>query len=98
MRPPSSRTGAVRTHHQRVVTGWALDALDMGEALQYGFRDLCYVSAPAGSRCPGACETSQNSDAREDNKMGRLEGKSIVITGAGFGIGRAASLMFRKEG
>lgn len=30
--------------------------------------------------------------------MGRLEGKSIIITGAGSGIGRAASLMFTKEG
>jgi len=30
--------------------------------------------------------------------MGRLDGKSIVITGAGSGIGRAASLLFSKEG
>jgi NAD(P)-dependent dehydrogenase (short-subunit alcohol dehydrogenase family) len=30
--------------------------------------------------------------------MGRLEGKSVVITGAGSGIGRAASIMFAKEG
>ncbi len=30
--------------------------------------------------------------------MGRLEGKSVVITGAGSGIGRAASLIFTKEG
>jgi NAD(P)-dependent dehydrogenase (short-subunit alcohol dehydrogenase family) len=30
--------------------------------------------------------------------MGRLEGKSVVITGAGSGIGRAASLLFTKEG
>jgi len=30
--------------------------------------------------------------------MGRLEGKSVIITGAGSGIGRAASLMFTKEG
>ena len=28
----------------------------------------------------------------------RLEGKSVIITGAGSGIGRAASLLFAKEG
>lgn len=30
--------------------------------------------------------------------MGRLEGKSVVITGAGSGIGRAAALLFTQEG
>src|SRR5436189_5185243 len=30
--------------------------------------------------------------------MGRLEGKSVISTGAGSGIGRAASLLFTKEG
>jgi len=30
--------------------------------------------------------------------MGRLEGKSVIITGAGSGIGRAASLLFTGEG
>jgi len=30
--------------------------------------------------------------------MGRLDGKSVIITGAGSGIGRAASLLFTKEG
>jgi NAD(P)-dependent dehydrogenase (short-subunit alcohol dehydrogenase family) len=33
-----------------------------------------------------------------EKRMGRLEGKSVIITGAGSGIGRAASLMFTKEG
>jgi NAD(P)-dependent dehydrogenase (short-subunit alcohol dehydrogenase family) len=33
-----------------------------------------------------------------ENVMGRLEGKSVIITGAGSGIGRAASLMFTREG
>ena len=30
--------------------------------------------------------------------MGRLQDKSVIITGAGSGIGRAASLLFAKEG
>ena len=30
--------------------------------------------------------------------MGRMEGKSVVITGAGSGIGRAAALLFTREG
>jgi len=30
--------------------------------------------------------------------MGRLEGKSVIVTGAGSGIGRAASLLFTEEG
>src|ERR1700752_5372896 len=31
-------------------------------------------------------------------QMGRLEGKSVIITGAGSGIGSAASLLFTREG
>jgi NAD(P)-dependent dehydrogenase (short-subunit alcohol dehydrogenase family) len=34
----------------------------------------------------------------QGNNMSRLEGKSVIITGAGSGIGRAASLLFAKEG
>ena len=30
--------------------------------------------------------------------MGRLQGKSVIITGAGSGIGRAAARLFAKEG
>jgi NAD(P)-dependent dehydrogenase (short-subunit alcohol dehydrogenase family) len=30
--------------------------------------------------------------------MGRLEGKSVIITGAGGGIGRAATFLFAREG
>ena len=33
-----------------------------------------------------------------EKPMGRLEGKSVVITGAGSGIGRAASVLFSREG
>jgi NAD(P)-dependent dehydrogenase (short-subunit alcohol dehydrogenase family) len=41
-----------------------------------------------------------NNDTKETREklMGRLEGKSVIITGAGSGIGRAASLLFSKEG
>jgi NAD(P)-dependent dehydrogenase (short-subunit alcohol dehydrogenase family) len=35
---------------------------------------------------------------QREKTMGRLEGKSVIITGAGSGIGRAAALMFAKEG
>ena len=30
--------------------------------------------------------------------MGRLQGKSVILTGAGSGSGRAASLLFTREG
>jgi NAD(P)-dependent dehydrogenase (short-subunit alcohol dehydrogenase family) len=45
-------------------------------------------------------QRQQRSTSRKAGKstMGRLEGRSIVITGAGSGIGRAASLLFSKEG
>lgn len=33
-----------------------------------------------------------------EKRMGRLQGKSVIITGAGSGIGRAAALLFTKEG
>jgi NAD(P)-dependent dehydrogenase (short-subunit alcohol dehydrogenase family) len=36
--------------------------------------------------------------SNREKLMGRLEGKSVIITGAGSGIGRAASLLFAKEG
>jgi NAD(P)-dependent dehydrogenase (short-subunit alcohol dehydrogenase family) len=36
--------------------------------------------------------------AIREKLMGRLEGKSVVITGAGSGIGRAASVLFSREG
>src|SRR6266516_2722954 len=65
------------------------------------FRSSCYIAA-------GSAGTSNRrrwpAHARIQNKvnreklMGRLEGKSVIITGAGSGIGRAASLLFTKEG
>jgi NAD(P)-dependent dehydrogenase (short-subunit alcohol dehydrogenase family) len=44
-----------------------------------------------------AASADANNTIRE-KPMGRLEGKSVIITGAGSGIGRAASLLFTKEG
>src|SRR5260370_22356347 len=39
-----------------------------------------------------------NYRSAREKLMGRIEGKSVIITGAGSGIGRAASLLFTKEG
>jgi NAD(P)-dependent dehydrogenase (short-subunit alcohol dehydrogenase family) len=41
---------------------------------------------------------SAEKTGNREKRMGRLEGKSVIITGAGSGIGRAASLLFAKEG
>src|SRR4051794_41597525 len=41
---------------------------------------------------------SAEKTCNREKLMGRLEGKSVIITGAGSGIGRAASLLFTKEG
>jgi NAD(P)-dependent dehydrogenase (short-subunit alcohol dehydrogenase family) len=41
---------------------------------------------------------STEKTGNREKRMGRLEGKSVIITGAGSGIGRAASLLFTKEG
>jgi NAD(P)-dependent dehydrogenase (short-subunit alcohol dehydrogenase family) len=43
-------------------------------------------------------QTANAEAISREQRMGRLEGKSIIITGAGSGIGRAASLLFTKEG
>jgi NAD(P)-dependent dehydrogenase (short-subunit alcohol dehydrogenase family) len=41
---------------------------------------------------------SAEKTSNREKLMGRLEGKSVIITGAGSGIGRAASLLFATEG
>jgi NAD(P)-dependent dehydrogenase (short-subunit alcohol dehydrogenase family) len=42
--------------------------------------------------------SADTQNTSREKLMGRLEGKSVIITGAGSGIGRAASLLFSKEG
>src|SRR5580698_11305498 len=42
--------------------------------------------------------TSPNKCLNGRTPMGRLEGRSTVVTGAASGIGRATSLLFAKEG
>jgi NAD(P)-dependent dehydrogenase (short-subunit alcohol dehydrogenase family) len=78
--------------------------LDIAKALQYRSTRL-YVTAPSASR-DYSWGRSANKCARaalaqsgcREKHLGRLEGKSVIITGAGSGIGRAASLLFTKEG
>jgi NAD(P)-dependent dehydrogenase (short-subunit alcohol dehydrogenase family) len=45
-----------------------------------------------------ASADNNDTKATREKLMGRLEGKSVITTGAGSGIGRAASLLFSKEG
>jgi NAD(P)-dependent dehydrogenase (short-subunit alcohol dehydrogenase family) len=40
----------------------------------------------------------RHAEQQREQRMGRLEGKSVIITGAGSGIGRAAALLFTREG
>src|ERR1700687_3861724 len=111
MQPLSSRTGAWRTHHHRVATTLAgteccttngLSLFGIAKTLQYCC--LSYVRPPrASSHFPRfkSClkfREAGRDKAKRENLMGRLEGKSVIITGAGSGIGRAASLLFTKEG
>jgi NAD(P)-dependent dehydrogenase (short-subunit alcohol dehydrogenase family) len=51
----------------------------------------------AGASSNSAWRQAPKKSNRE-SLMGRLEGKSVIITGAGSGIGRAASLLFTQEG
>jgi NAD(P)-dependent dehydrogenase (short-subunit alcohol dehydrogenase family) len=116
MQPPSSRTGAWRTHHHRVAITRGLSGLDIAKALQYCSLSL-YVRVLVASSDFGSqrflsvdswafeilFEFRKAADADAHNTireklMGRLEGKSVVITGAGSGIGRAASVLFSREG
>src|SRR5688572_28454578 len=74
----------------------------MAKTLQYCCWILATSARPKPHEALRAYETRQKGDktsvAPGRIKMGRLEGKSVVITGAGSGIGRAASLMFTQEG
>jgi NAD(P)-dependent dehydrogenase (short-subunit alcohol dehydrogenase family) len=83
--------------------------LDIAETLQYCSTSL-YVTAriasshfakhyfvnPAGSQIPSGGK--RRNKVHREKRMGRLQGKSVIITGAASGIGRAASLLFTREG
>src|SRR5580700_4615773 len=113
MQPPSSRTGAWRTHHHLVATtpdGTECCAtngsagLDIAKTLQYCLMSL-YVRARTVSSADSGYRPikipyggKRRNNVHREKLMGRLEGKSVIITGAGSGIGRAASLLFTKEG
>jgi NAD(P)-dependent dehydrogenase (short-subunit alcohol dehydrogenase family) len=79
--------------------------LDIAKTLQYCSLSL-YVSVFVASSAWAfeiLFEFRKAADADTYNTireklMGRLEGKSVVITGAGSGIGRAASVLFSREG
>src|SRR6476659_1143611 len=65
------------------------------------FRSSCYiaaVSAGTSNRRRRPADGKRHNRWNKEKRMGRLEGKSVIITGAGSGIGRAASLLFTKEG
>jgi NAD(P)-dependent dehydrogenase (short-subunit alcohol dehydrogenase family) len=51
-----------------------------------------------GTRQKADAHASTQNKVNREKLMGRLEGKSVIITGAGSGIGRAASLLFTREG
>src|SRR5258706_730543 len=86
------------------TNGWA--GLDIVKTLQYCLMSL-YVRADIASsdfarlKCClkfRKAASFDNYKTIREKLMGRLEGKSVIITGAGSGIGRAASLLFTKEG
>jgi hypothetical protein len=77
----------------RPTAGW----IDIARTLQY-----CLVSPYVRHASPQVTSAFEilfeipHDGMRQTNQelMGRLEGKSVIITGAGSGIGRAASLLF----
>jgi NAD(P)-dependent dehydrogenase (short-subunit alcohol dehydrogenase family) len=59
----------------------------MASSILYQMQSIeFHVAADAEKKC------------KWENRMGRLEGKAVIITGAGSGIGRAAAHLFCQEG
>src|SRR5450755_546324 len=56
------------------------------------------LSTPTWRRQPTIVRLGDRQNAETDRMSGRLAGKTVVITGAGSGQGRAGAVLFAREG
>src|SRR4030081_886403 len=62
----------------------------------HGGKRIFFDTFSLRERVATSLENANGSEVNREKLMGRLEGKSVIITGAGSGIGRAASLLFSQ--